>query len=146
LFGHRREIALCDETLEARSGYLKKRKVNHPKFSISILAPSRKFSGPCSINTTQQNVAIAKHANQNTQRKYHTCRSYASTFNVQPLAFPGSHDGGGAEQFRGSEEANQLEPRISSGTPSLTAPVNGERSIAGNKNLLFRGPDTKMSL
>jgi hypothetical protein len=54
--------------------YLKKRDVNQPRFSNSILAPSMKFSGPCSMSTTQQNVAIAKKVSQSTQRKYRTCR------------------------------------------------------------------------
>jgi hypothetical protein len=54
---------------EARSGYLKNRNVNHPRFSISILVPSMKFWGPCSITTTQQKVAIAKKLNQSTKRK-----------------------------------------------------------------------------
>jgi hypothetical protein len=58
--------------------YWKNRDVNHPRFSISILAPSMKFSGPCSIRTTQQKVAIAKNASQSTKRKYRTRRYYLS--------------------------------------------------------------------
>jgi hypothetical protein len=49
--------------------YWKNLNVNHPRFSISIFVPSMKFSGPCSIRTTQQNVATAKKISQSTQRK-----------------------------------------------------------------------------
>ena len=87
LFGRTGEIAVRAERSDALSSYLKNRNVNHPKFSISILAPSRKFSGPCSINTTQQKVAIAKKASQSTQRKYRTPRSYPATLNVQRSTF-----------------------------------------------------------
>jgi hypothetical protein len=62
--------------------YLKNRDVNHPRFSISILAPSMKFSGPCSIRTTQQKVAIAKNVSQSTKRKYRTRRYYPSAVSI----------------------------------------------------------------
>jgi hypothetical protein len=62
--------------------YLKNREVNHPRFSISILAPSMKFSGPCSIRTTQQKVAIAKNVSQSTKRKYRTRRYYPSAVSI----------------------------------------------------------------
>ncbi len=39
-----------------------------PKFSISIFVPSMKFSGPCSIMTTQQKVAIVKKTSQSKKR------------------------------------------------------------------------------
>ena len=46
--------------------------MNHPRFSISILMPSIKFSGPCSIKTTQQKVAITKKVSQRKMRKQST--------------------------------------------------------------------------
>ena len=53
----------------ALRNHLKNRNENQPRFSTSILVPSRKFSGPCSIITTQQKVAIANKASQSTQIK-----------------------------------------------------------------------------
>jgi hypothetical protein len=64
------------------AAYLKKRDVNHPRFSISILAPSMKFSGPCSMRTTQQKVATAKNVIQSTKRKYRTRRYYPSAVSI----------------------------------------------------------------
>jgi hypothetical protein len=68
--------------------YLKNRVVNHPRFSISILAPSMKFSGPCSMRTTQQNVVIAKNISQSTKRKYRTRRYYPSAVSLQETQDP----------------------------------------------------------
>jgi hypothetical protein len=42
------------------------------RFSNSIAAPSAKFSGPCSINTTQQKVATTKNNSQTAQRNKRT--------------------------------------------------------------------------
>jgi hypothetical protein len=57
--------------------HLNNRDESNPRFSSSILLPATKFSGPCSITTTQQNVAIVKKISQRIARTYRTWQVYA---------------------------------------------------------------------